>query len=662
MPIARFVTRDPATGKIRPSDLPSGFAVGTGTFSRWYTATVNPTALSGNLNDFHLNTATGDFFEKTSTNFWTLKGNLQGPSGPEGPRGSPGPAGTDTTAEILANVVNGTSYQLQAVDNGRIVEFTAATAVTCTIPNDATVGFLTGTVIELMQIGPGPVTVSAASGVTIETSGLRTLRAQNSIASLRKRASNTWVLAGDMAEIASPPPPPPPPPTPAINAPSAPTSLTPANLSSTSVTLVWTEATAPAEAPIQGYRIYQVGATTPKGSVGAAARNFTVSGLNTGFTYQFYVVAYSAAGEGFQSPTVTVVPGGSGSTVYSPPGTIDDTGATDVGPALQTWIAGLPNNSIIDFGTGNYRLERAVKMVSRTGLTLRGGNFFRQTNTTDPTLKYPNPNPWFWFTSCTNCTVQNAFFRGPNTVSDQAGWPTFGAYLLDYEFDAAIRAEQFTNFTVSGCDMDGIWGDGIQLQVGNSATITNNKIDRIGRQGVTIIARNVLVDGTDVLRGRRSGFDLEPDLSSQAVSDIEIRNCSTNTVGLFLASQGNGAVNNVWVHNNTSAGSAVPIIHCRASDQSRRSNWRFEDHTAVNGLGSPVAAMRFFYVTNLRVARVNLPVVTTQSRLALQMEECGGLCEIVDSQFGGGTFYQNRLPVAQTLVLQNNTPALTEIP
>jgi len=94
----------------------------------------------------------------------------------------------------------GTTYTLALADAGTVVEFTSASSVTLTVPTNATAAFATGTVIELLQYGAGVVTLAPAGGVTIRSpGGLLAARAQYSSLSLRKRATNEWVLAGDLA-------------------------------------------------------------------------------------------------------------------------------------------------------------------------------------------------------------------------------------------------------------------------------------------------------------------------------------------------------------------------------------------------------------------------------------------------------------------------------
>jgi hypothetical protein len=91
------------------------------------------------------------------------------------------------------------SYTLVLADKDKIVEMSNASANTLTVPLNATVAYPVGTQINIIQTGAGQTTVAATGGVTINsTPGLK-IRAQWSSATLIKRATNTWVLVGDLS-------------------------------------------------------------------------------------------------------------------------------------------------------------------------------------------------------------------------------------------------------------------------------------------------------------------------------------------------------------------------------------------------------------------------------------------------------------------------------
>jgi uncharacterized membrane protein len=91
-------------------------------------------------------------------------------------------------------------YTLLLADAGKVIEMNKGTAVTLTVPLNATAAFAIGTVIEVWQQGAGQVTVAAAVGVTIRSAGgLLALAGQYSGAVLRKVGTNEWALTGDLA-------------------------------------------------------------------------------------------------------------------------------------------------------------------------------------------------------------------------------------------------------------------------------------------------------------------------------------------------------------------------------------------------------------------------------------------------------------------------------
>jgi hypothetical protein len=98
---------------------------------------------------------------------------------------------------IVQNPQTGTTYTLALADSTKMVEMSNASSITLTVPTNASVPFLVGAQIVLLQTNAGQVTVAGASGVTINGNPGLKLRAQWSSATLIKRAENTWVLVGD---------------------------------------------------------------------------------------------------------------------------------------------------------------------------------------------------------------------------------------------------------------------------------------------------------------------------------------------------------------------------------------------------------------------------------------------------------------------------------
>jgi len=93
------------------------------------------------------------------------------------------------------------SYTLSSLtERDDLIEMGSASALTLSIPTDATVNFPIGTSIDILQTGAGQVTIAAVTPGTTTvnaTPGLK-LRTTWSSCTLFKRAANTWVVYGDL--------------------------------------------------------------------------------------------------------------------------------------------------------------------------------------------------------------------------------------------------------------------------------------------------------------------------------------------------------------------------------------------------------------------------------------------------------------------------------
>lgn len=93
------------------------------------------------------------------------------------------------------------AYTVALTDRDKLVEVNSASGVTITIPTNASVAYPVGTSIDILQTGAGQVTIAAATPGTTTvnaTPGLK-LRTQWSSATLFKRATDTWVVYGDLS-------------------------------------------------------------------------------------------------------------------------------------------------------------------------------------------------------------------------------------------------------------------------------------------------------------------------------------------------------------------------------------------------------------------------------------------------------------------------------
>ena len=100
---------------------------------------------------------------------------------------------------VPANAQTGTSYTLVLSDAGKVVERNNASANTITIPPNSSVAFPVGAMVLIRQVGAGPTTIAAGSGVTIRSRGSAlALAGQWAEATVMKRATDEWVASGDL--------------------------------------------------------------------------------------------------------------------------------------------------------------------------------------------------------------------------------------------------------------------------------------------------------------------------------------------------------------------------------------------------------------------------------------------------------------------------------
>lgn len=95
---------------------------------------------------------------------------------------------------------SGTSYTAVLGDANTYIQFTNGAAVAFTIPPNSGVAFPIGTVLIVEQNGAGAVTFTAGVGVTLHSRGALVATAgQYAVAQVKKVATNTWTIIGDVA-------------------------------------------------------------------------------------------------------------------------------------------------------------------------------------------------------------------------------------------------------------------------------------------------------------------------------------------------------------------------------------------------------------------------------------------------------------------------------
>ena len=107
------------------------------------------------------------------------------------------PGGNSSTSYISGFVANintqsGTTYSIDATDNGKVIQTTGASAITISIPT----GLPTGFNCTVVQMGAGQITFS---GTFLNRTGFTKSASQYSVISILNLGSNNYLVTGEMS-------------------------------------------------------------------------------------------------------------------------------------------------------------------------------------------------------------------------------------------------------------------------------------------------------------------------------------------------------------------------------------------------------------------------------------------------------------------------------
>ena len=116
-------------------------------------------------------------------------------------------AGEVLTADNLDAAINGVTvnaqtanYTLALTDAGKLVTMSVGSACTLTVPPNSSVAFAAGVAIAVAQVGAGQCTITAGSGVTINSfGGALKIAGQYAGAQLYKTGTNSWLAIGNLS-------------------------------------------------------------------------------------------------------------------------------------------------------------------------------------------------------------------------------------------------------------------------------------------------------------------------------------------------------------------------------------------------------------------------------------------------------------------------------
>lgn len=292
---------------------------------------------------------------------------------------------------------------------------------------------------------------------------------------------------------------------------------------------------------------------------------------------------------------------------YTIPGSIDDTGTTDVTQDILDWIGSLPDGTdvarhVVQFGVAKtYRCDNPLIIEDRTGLNFdgRGSTIIR--DVFDKLI----PDRYHWsMERCDHIDIENLIIRGPNA----AGGLADAAYVAALEFEHGFAFWSCTDIYMNACQATNMYGDWVYLGLSGAGPTDGVEIENCyfgenGRQGFGIVAaHNVEIHHNVTGECRRSLMDFEPNGITNTCDTVWIHH---NTFGRqrlsFIASKGKpGAVNNITVEDNDVAWSMVITVDPPAPNL--RNNWIIRNNVGAQKYGSPLGrAMVFTLVNGLTV-------------------------------------------------------------
>lgn len=100
---------------------------------------------------------------------------------------------------LLTISTSSASYTLSINDLNSAVEINSSSSASVIVPSSASATIPTGFSVDVIQTGTGTVTITPGTGVTLQSKdGNLKLAGQYAAASLYKRATNTWIVIGDL--------------------------------------------------------------------------------------------------------------------------------------------------------------------------------------------------------------------------------------------------------------------------------------------------------------------------------------------------------------------------------------------------------------------------------------------------------------------------------
>jgi hypothetical protein len=306
------------------------------------------------------------------------------------------------------------------------------------------------------------------------------------------------------------------------------------------------------------------------------------------------------------------------------PASIDATGSSDVGAALNAFVASVPDGSIIAFPTGaTYMLNEGIQIANRhnlvfagNGVTLRVGTSAGSNDALASSFVLGHQYGGFWDGGNTDIVIRDFVLVGND--------PTPGTFTEGQEGQANLQITGTDRVEIYNITGSAAPGDFVFITRVRGAWVHDCRALTIGRNGVSVVSgSDILVERVALDVSGYCTFDVEPDDAGDTCSNVTLRSCTAISWGnAFLAVEGShtGAmIDGIVVDGNTVTGGSIRTIIDNGGTN-RMKNISFTNNTGGKATAGPV--LRFAYVDGLTVTGNVQPL---SSGILMNILNCTGV-------------------------------------
>jgi Right handed beta helix region len=318
---------------------------------------------------------------------------------------------------------------------------------------------------------------------------------------------------------------------------------------------------------------------------------------------------------------------------YQVPATIRGDCSADVTQPILTWIASVPDDSVLSFTSGAcYRIEGTLEVKNRNGLAFDGnGATFKATVT--GTLH--SRSQWRLLGG-SRLALKNMTIRGAKTQP--------GATLSDLQHQHGIDLRGVAGVEISRVAIEGPYGDCVYVgrpwdanAVWSSGIhVHDSRCAGSGRNGVAVTAgRDVVVETSQFSGIGLNAFGVEPNGPGFGGTNLTFaRNRVGSTARSILALLGDGTISGVAFRDNAIVGRGL-YLAALAPIGRRYSAVTIAGNTADTGYNAPGSvAMDFVRIDGLTVTGNTVPLSGPNMALAYVSESCS--VNVSANSFPGG--------------------------